>query len=227
VDAYSVLLGETVGELALPAPITYSDDVSVILGFLRGRHQAHAEALVDMISEAGGDPVEEPNNGVIEGLFAPQVPALTTQAAVVRTINAMESVNASTYAWGSGTIPDAALRAQLMTIGGPSARQAAAAGMLVDPRGILVVGSATLDVSGPARLPEHMMLVGDMDGGDASADPVTATEEEDAGEAGEGAEGEGGEGDTAPGDENDADSGESSEGFEGTEGGAPAVEDEG
>ena len=58
VEAYSVLLGEDVGGLALPGPITYTEDVSAIIGFLRGRHEAHAEALVPMISDAGGDPVD-------------------------------------------------------------------------------------------------------------------------------------------------------------------------
>ncbi len=179
VEAYGVLLGEGSGDLALPAPITYSEDVAVIIGFLRGRHQAHADTLVGMISDVGGEPVAEPNNGVIEGLFAPQVPSLTTEAAVLRTIIAMEDVIASTYAWGSGTVPEAALRAEIMTIGGPSARQAAAARLLRDPRGILVVTSATLDVSGPARLPDHMLLTDpELDGGDVTPEPVAEPEEE-------------------------------------------------
>jgi hypothetical protein len=203
VEAYGVLLGEGGGELALPAPIPYSEDVSVIIGFLRGRHQAHAATLVGLILDVGGEPVSEPNNGVIEGLFAPAVPSMTTEAAVLRTIITMEDVIASTYAWGTGTVPDAALRAEMMTIGGPSARQAAAARMLRDPRGVLVVTSATLDVSGPARLPDHMLVLEGMDGGDVPAEPVAEPEEGAEGEEGTegedreaegGAEGEGGEG---------------------------------
>lgn len=211
VEAYTVLLGGTVGELTLPTPITYTDDVTAILEFLRGRHEAHAEALVPMISAAGGAPVEQANNGVIEGLFAPQVPALTTQTAVIRTIIAMEDVIASTYAWGTGTLPEASVRAELMSIGGPAARQAAAARLLRNPAGTLVVSSATLDVSGPARLPDHMLVVGDMDGGDVTAEPAAAPTEDAEGE-GEGEQSEGG---------------ESSSGDAGTEGEDPEVEDEG
>lgn len=211
VEAYGVLLGEGGGDLALPGPITYTEDVSVILGFLRGRHEAHAEAMVGLISDAGGEPVTEPNNGVIEGLFAPQVPSLTTQAAVVQTVIAMEDVIASTYAWGTGTVPQTALRGEMMAIGGPSARQAAAVRLLRDPRGILVVTSATLDVSGPARLPDHMLLTDpDADGGTITAEPVAEPDEEADGEEGEGSAG-----------------GESSSGAAGTEGEDPVVEPEG
>lgn len=207
VTSYDVLLGGTEGELALPAPIAYQADVTTALEFLRGRHQAHADALVQVIDGTGGSPVEEANAGVLEGVVAPQLAATSTEATAIRVAVAIEDVLAGTYAWGATSVPGAELRAELMTLGGPTARQAAAARLLQQPNGVNVVSSALFDISGPARLPEHMLLSDDeQDGGDISPEaPVGGGEEEAEGEEEETpgvegedretpAEGEGGEG---------------------------------
>lgn len=171
VAVYDAVLGGG-GSLALPGEVTYDAGTEATLGLLRDRHQAHAEALVDLISEAGGEPVSEPNNGIIEGVVTPQLADLTTQRSVLLFARTLEDVGAGTYGWGAGTLTTPALRASAMTIGTVAARQGAALSLLLDPSGAAAVRGPVLDTSGPARLPEHMLVGDDMDGGDALGEPA-------------------------------------------------------
>lgn len=172
--------------LALPEAITYDDDLAELMAFLQARHQAHAEALSDLVTEAGGDPVTEANQGVLDGLLAPEIAGLTTQEAVARFAHQMEAVSAATHAWGAGVLTTPALRQGIMAVGAPVARQAALMALALDEDPAAAVPKAVLDTSGPARLPEHMLVKDGQDGGDVSADPEAAPAEGE-----EGAEEEG------------------------------------
>ncbi|QYG93747.1 ferritin-like domain-containing protein [Iamia sp. SCSIO 61187] len=189
VDVYDALLGGG-GDLALPGEVTYDAGAEAALSLLRDRHQAHSEALVELISEAGGEPVSEPNNGIIEGVVTPQLADLTTQRSVLLFARTLEDVAAGTYGWGAGTLTTPALRASAMTIGAVAARQGVALSLLLDPSGADAAQGPVLDTSGPARLPEHMLVTDGMDGGDALAEPAAAGGEEE--EGGEEAEDGGG-----------------------------------
>lgn len=186
---YEAFLGTATGAIALPGTIDYDDDTRTALELLRDRHQAHAEALVDLVREADGDAVTEPNNGILAGVVEPQLADLTTQRSVLLLARTLEDVGAGTYGWGVGEVTSASLRQGLMAIGSVTARHSAAIAVLLDPSGNGAVRAPVLDTSGPARLPDYMLVSPDIaDGGDALSEPAPAGGEE--GVEGEGAEGE-------------------------------------
>jgi hypothetical protein len=208
VEVYDALLGGG-GDLALPEEVAYDDTARSTLELLRDRHETHADALVALVRQAGGEPVSEPNNGVIEGVVTPQLGDLTTQRTVLLFARSLEDVGAGTYGWGAGTLTTPELREGLMAIGAASARHGAALSILLDPSGADAARAPVLDTSGPARLPDHMLVEDGMDGGDTLAEPEAAGEEEPA-EGGEGSEegpeGEGGSGSDAGAPEESGDS---------------------
>ena len=186
VDVYDALLGGG-GELALPEEVAYDDTARATLELLRDRHEGHADALVALVRQAGGEPVSEANNGIIEGVVTPQLEDLTTQRTVLLFVRSLEDVGAGTYGWGAGQVTTASLREGLMAIGAVSARHGAAVSLLLDPSGADAARSPVLDTSGPARLPDHMLVKDGQDGGDTLAEPAPAGDEEPA-EGEEGAE---------------------------------------
>ncbi len=197
-EIYAVVLADSgladaTTELRLPGPIDYDAETMSALMLLRERHESHAAYLESVVSAAGGEPVEEANTGVLEGLLGPVVQSLTTERSVVQFLLSLETIGASTYAWGAGTMTTAALRKSLMTVGAIGARQAALPALLLDPDGSSAVPEAVIDTSGPARLPEQMLVLKGMDGGDTLAEPPDPAASSD-GEDGEGddAEAEGG-----------------------------------
>ena len=176
VDVYDALLGGG-GELALPEAVAYDDTTRTTLELLRDRHEGHADALVGLVRQAGGEPVSEANNGIIEGVVTPQLEDLTTQRTVLLFVRSLEDVGAGTYGWGAGQVTTARLRVALMAIGAVSARHGAAVSLLLDPSGADAARAPVLDTSGPARLPDYMLVEKGMDGGDALAEPAPAGEE--------------------------------------------------
>jgi hypothetical protein len=195
IDVYDSLLGGG-GDLALPEAVAYDEATSATLELLRERHETHAEALVALVRQAGGEPADEPNNGIIEGVVTPQLEDLTTQRTVLLFARSLEDVAAGTYGWGAGTVTTASLREGLMAIGAVTARHGAALGVLLDPTGVDAARVPVLDTSGPARLPDHMLVADGKDGGDALAEPAPAATEDPA--AGEDPEAEGDTTTTAP-----------------------------
>lgn len=217
VEVYDALLGGS-GALALPEEIAYDEGARSTLELLRTRHETHAESLVALVQRAGGEPVTEPNNGVIEGVVTPQLADLTTQRTVLLFVRSLEDVGAGTYGWGAGQVTTAELREALMAIGAVSARHGAAVSLLLDPSGADAARAPVLDTSGPARLPDHMLVTEGLDGGDTLAEPEEAGGEE----AAEGEEGEDGTTDDSGSDEGSG-SGEDS----GSDAGAPQEDGEG
>lgn len=173
---YDALLGTASSGVALPGPVAYDADAEAVLTLLRERHDAHAEALVDLVRDAGGERADEPNRGIVEGVVIPQLPDLTTQRSVLLFARSLEDVATGTYGWGAGTLTTASLREGIMAIGAVTARHRAVLALLLDPSGIDASPAPTLDVSGPARLPDHMLVEPDMDGGDALPEPAPAGE---------------------------------------------------
>lgn len=178
--------------LSLPAPIAYSAATDEVLGLLEMRHAAHARGLESLVAATDGEPVTEPNQGVLGGILEPQLPGLTTEAAVVQFALALEQLGAATHTWAAGMMTTAELRQDALSIGAAAARQSATVSLLHDPTGASTVPQPALDTSGPARLPEFMFLQEGQDGGDV---PLTAEEAAPA----EGAAG--GDEDAAEGDE--------------------------
>ncbi|WCO65660.1 ferritin-like domain-containing protein [Iamia majanohamensis] len=188
VEIYAVLLdddaglGEATTELRLPGPIDYDGRTTEALELLQARHTSHAAYLESVVAAAGGEPVDEPNRGVLEGLLGPVVLSLTTERAVVQFMSQLETIGAATYAWGTGTMTSASLRQSLMTVGAIAGRQAAIPALLLEPDGSTAIEAGVLDTSGPARLPEQMLVLDGMDGGDTAAeppDPAASTDGED------------------------------------------------
>lgn len=195
VEIYTVLLGEAEpstepGALQLPAEITLSPDVQEAFTLMRERHESHAAAMISLISAAQGDPVTEPNNGALQGVLAPNLANLTSQVRLVDAAHALEDLMAATLAWGAGIMTSPELRVSVMELGAVTARQSAALSMFLDPTGASAVVGPTLDTSGPARVPEFMILAEGQDGSDI---PASASEATDAA-ADESAEGEDAEG---------------------------------
>ncbi len=191
VEVYGTLLGTASGALALAEPVGFDDATRSALELIAERHQAHADALVALIADAGGDVVVEPNNGILEGVLTPQLADLTTERAVLQLARSLENVTTGHYVWGTGTLTTATLRAGLMAIGAVTARHGAALSMLLDPTGASATAGALFDASGPARLPDHMLVAEGQDGSDALTEPAPAAseapeenaeEQEDAGE---------------------------------------------
>jgi hypothetical protein len=103
-------------------------------------------------------------------------------------VRSLEDVGAGTYGWGAGQVTTATLRESLMAIGAVSARHGAAVSLLLDPSGADAARAPVLDTSGPARLPEYMLVEDGMDGGDTLAEPAPAGDEETPAEGEEGEE---------------------------------------
>lgn len=187
---YAVLLGEPappeVGDigldLELPKTIDYDEQTRNMLTLLQNRHQTHAAYLESVVAATGGDRIGEPNRGVLEGLLGAQIASITTERAVLQLLLSIETIGAATYAWGAGTMTSADLRQSLMAVGAIAARQATLPALLLQPDGSDAVPEAVLDTSGPARLPDQMLVMAEMDGGDAMAeppDPAASTDGED------------------------------------------------
>lgn len=199
VAAYGVLRSQETTStdpdaVGLPAPIAYTDEVAEVLGLLEERHTAHARALESLVAAAGGEPVSEANQGVLGGILEPQLPGLTTEAAVVQFALTLEQIGAATHTWAAGTLTTAELRQEALALGAVAARQSAVASLLHDPSGASAVSRPTLDTSGPARLPEAMFLQEGQDGGEVPSEPEAAAPAEEDGEEGaaEGDEGSAG-----------------------------------
>ena len=88
-------------------------------------HQEHLDALNGAIEDAGGEPVEEPNEAVFEALIEPAVAAAKAEGDIVQIAFDLESAAAQTYVFAGGTLSVPALRSTIMTIGGIEARHAA------------------------------------------------------------------------------------------------------
>ncbi len=184
---YSALLSEGgTGDIEIPGPIDYDADTRAALELLRDRHQAHADALVDIVRDAGADAVSEPNNGLLEGIVQPQLADLTTERSVLLLAHSLEDLGAGTYGWGVGQVTSASLRESLMAIGSVTARHAAVVAVLLDPSGSDAVRRPVLDTSGPARVPDYMLVGPDVADGDAAlaapapaGDAASDEEEED------------------------------------------------
>lgn len=176
VSVYNTLLGSG-GDLVLADAVDYDEATRSTLELLLERHQAHADALVDVIAQAGGEAVVQANNGILRGVVEPQLADLTTERAVLQVAHNLELVAGGTYVWGTGTLTTPALRAALMAVGGPSGRQSAALSMLLDPTGASATQGPLLDASGPARLPEYMLVADGQDGSDALTEPQPAAGE--------------------------------------------------
>ncbi len=211
VEVYDSLLGGG-GDLALPEPLAYDETTTAVLELLRDRHEAHADAFAELITRAGGDTVSQPNNGILEGVVTPQLPDLTTQRTVLLFARSLEDVAAGTYGWGAGTLTTAELRAGLMAIGAVTARHGALIGLLLDPTGADAVHGPVLDTSGPARLPDHMLVANGQDGGDTLAEPAPSGDEAAGGAEAEGEEQEDDEGPESPDSGSDAGAPEETEG---------------
>lgn len=210
VQIYSVLLDddEALAQVSalqrLREEITYDEGTEGMLTLLRNRHRTHAEALVGLIETAGGEPIATANRGILDGLLGAQIGDLTTQRAVLQFAGSIETLAAATYAWGAGTLSTPQLRQSLMAIGAVAARQAALVSLLIDPTGASAVPAAVLDTSGPARLPEYMLVADGQEGTDALAEAEEApADDEDA------------EGEDAPEGEDTPESGDAPEGGDG------------
>lgn len=181
---YDAFLGEGTLQLELPRDIDFDEDTRAALELLRSRHDSHAEELTGLVRRAGGDPVSEPHNGIIAGVVQPQVQDLTTQRSVLLLAHSLEDVAAGTYGWGVGQITlDSDLRQDLMTVGAVTARHGALLSLLLDPSGADAVRGPVLDTSGPARLPDYMLVTPDIaDGSAALTEPAPAGGDEATGE---------------------------------------------
>lgn len=172
VEIYSVFLGGEVqvGEgdpVALPQQITLDAEVTEAFEFLSTLHESHAEAMIPLISAADGNPVTEPNVGFLQNLLRVNIGSLTSQGRILEVAAQVEAMIAATLGWGAGVVSTADQSQAIMEIGAVSARQSTATALLIEPSGVGLVPAATLDVSGPARIPDFMILTEDMDGGDA------------------------------------------------------------
>lgn len=177
VEVYGLLLGEGGSELSLPEGVTlptFSDQATAALELMAERHATHADELVTIVEQAGGDTVSEPNAGLLGGLVEPRLADMTTEANVLRTLLGLEETLASTYAWGAGTLSEPGLRQSLMGVGAVSARHGVLLSLLLEPSGTNAVASPRVDISGPARLADFMLVPVDGDGGDALTEPAPA-----------------------------------------------------
>lgn len=204
IEVYSLVLEGTGGDLSLPAPLSYTADTETLLTLLRDRHTAHADLVAEVVELVGGEPATQPNNGIIAGLVEPQLGSLSTERAVLGLARTLEELAAATYGWAASTArtldPDEAVspaRHDLMAVGAVTARHAAALDLTLDPSGSDVAHDALLDISGPARLPDFMLVAPEADGDDALTEAATAA---DAPEGEGGAEGEDAEAEDAEGE---------------------------
>lgn len=184
IETYDALLGGH-DELSLPGEVTLSESVTESLELLRTRHETHAEELVSLVSAAGGDPVSEPNAGVLGAIVEPRVPDLTTEHLILDFARSLEDLAASTYSWGAGTLSTPELRQDLMGVAMVTARHRVLLSLVADPSGASAVPSPRVDTSGPARVPDYMLVPVDGDGGDALTEAAVAGSDEEA-DAGEG-----------------------------------------
>lgn len=169
VDVYETILGQS--STKLPEDINFDTVVTDLAKLFGDHHRAHATKLRGLVREAGGNPVEEANKAVVDGIVMPTLPDLTNQQAVVRFARDVENAAASTYGWAAGVFSTTELRQEIMAVGGVEARHAAALALALDPSGRDAVPETFLDTSGPARIPEEAILEDDQDGDDLKPPP--------------------------------------------------------
>ena len=157
VTLYGVALG-TSDAAKLPADITFDPAVVDAAKLFQMHHQAHADALNSVLTEAGQEKYTKPNDYVFKNVVAPKLPSLTSQDAVVQFALDVENIAAGTYAYAASVLSTAELRATIMSIGGVESRHAAALSLVLDLTGAKAVPRSFIDSSPKGRIPDAAIL---------------------------------------------------------------------
>jgi hypothetical protein len=91
----------------------------------RDHHQAHADAINGVVTEAGVEAITEPNQVLFDALVQPVLDAGPDEAALVALAYDLETAAVQAYTFAGGNLSTPALRSTIMTIGGIEARHAA------------------------------------------------------------------------------------------------------
>jgi Ferritin-like domain/TAT (twin-arginine translocation) pathway signal sequence len=154
--SYSVVLGDA--DVKLPAPIEFDPVVVDAATLFRTHHQAHADAVNAVLTEAGEDEYTDPNSVLLREVVQPSIANLTNQDNVVSFARDLENLAAGTYAYAAGALSTPELRQTIMSIGGVEARHATALSIVLDPTRRNASPSPTTDAGPEGRVPDNAVL---------------------------------------------------------------------
>ena len=103
--SYSVVLGES--DVSLPAEIDFDQAVIDAATLFREHHQAHADAVNAVLTDAGEAAYTEPNPYLLESVVQPDLANLTNQDRVVGFARDLENIAAGTYAYAASVLSTA------------------------------------------------------------------------------------------------------------------------
>lgn len=157
------VLAVAVYDAALGLELEYPPPVADAAALFRDHHQAHADALNQIVGDAGGEEVTEPNPFLNEMVVMPALPGLTSVEAVAMFARTLENNAAGTYTFAAGVLSTPELRQALIGIGGVEARHATALTMvLMDmppvPRSFTNTATAAADGQ-EGRIPDEAILM--------------------------------------------------------------------
>ena len=154
--SYSVVLGES--DVSLPAEIDFDQAVVDAATLFRDHHQAHADAVNAVLTDAGEAAYTEPNPYLLESVVQPDLANLTNQDRVVGFARDLENIAAGTYAYAAGVLSTADLRKTIMSIGGVESRHATTLALVLDPSAKSAVPRASTDAGPEGRVPDEAII---------------------------------------------------------------------
>jgi len=154
--AYGVILGDA--DVELPAEIDFDQPVLDAATLFRQHHEAHADAINSVLTDAGEPAYTDPNAYLLENVVQPGLSNLTNQDNVVRFARSLENIAAGTYAYAAGVLSTPELRQTMMTIGGVESRHASALSLILDPNPTTAVPRAFTDSGPEGRVPDDALL---------------------------------------------------------------------
>jgi hypothetical protein len=155
VAVYAVVLGDSATEL--PAEIAFDPAVVDAAELFRQHHQTHADALNEVLTDAGGRAYREPNTYLFENVVTPELANLTDQTKVLTFARDLEDIAAGTYSYAASVLSTPELRGTFMSIGGVESRHATALALVLDPAGNAVPRAFT-DAGPEGRVPEAAIV---------------------------------------------------------------------
>ena len=154
--SYSVVLGES--DVSLPAEIDFDQVVIDAATLFRDHHQAHADAVNAVLTDAGEDAYTEPNPYLLESVVQPDLANLTNQDRVVGFARDLENIAAGTYAYAASVLSTPDLRKTIMSIGGVESRHATTLALVLDPSAKSAVPRANTDAGPEGRVPDEALI---------------------------------------------------------------------
>lgn len=124
----------------------------------KSHHEAHRDALIATVKNAGATPFTEANAAVKSAVVDPAVAAAKTEADIIKLAFDLETAAAQTYVFAASALSTPELRSTIMTIGGVESRHATLLGQVGAYDNGTIFKAAFIPAENP--LPEGAVISG-------------------------------------------------------------------